>query len=432
MNIDIKKILQKYFNYILLGIFSITFLLALRKPVELLNDSEGYLEMSLIRSPAYPIFIKSIQKIFGNYFLTATACIQFVLLAIAIFFLVNTFRKIYKLNPFWYFLLALLLISPALYQVNVTSRILSEGLAYPLYLVVFSLFIKGFCETKTKPLLVSLPFLLILLLTRGQFIYMAAVGFLLVLYILWKQKGIIRKSWILGLFIVLPILANLTDKTYHYVVHQHFVATPWTGIHLITPAFFVANESDVSIFSTEEEKTFFSKIYSDLEEKELTLSSIKEKNGHPTFFYIQNFSKIANGTVFDEGRYLIGSPVEDAETFVKLDKLTTKMAPPLVLKNFKKWLRLYYENFVFGLNGARYAMLYLLFLVITFFVVFKNPSREAKFILMGSLITLSHIAIIAIGMHTIKRFTFYNDWILFFIFFILLNLLIKKTTKHAD
>ncbi len=427
-----KKYIENYFNYILFGIFSLTFFLVLLKPIELLKDSSGYLEMSLIRSPLYPIFINAIQNIFGDYFLTAAVCIQFLLLAIAVFFLISNFRKIFSLPSFWYLFLALLLLSPALYEVNVSSRILSEAIAYPLYLIVFCLFIQSFSETKIRPLLVSLPYLLLLLLTRGQFIYLAVVGFLLTLYILWKQKDAIRQSWILVTFILLPLIANFTDKTYHYVVHQHFVTTPWTGIHLITPALFVANESDVSVFSSKEEKSFFTDIYRQLEEKGLTLSSLKENNTESTIFYIQNFTKIANGTVFNEGRYFFGSPIDDAETFIKLDSLTKKMTLPLTLKNFVKWSKLYYQNFAFGLNGSRYVMLYFFLLIIALFSVFKIPSSEIKFILLGSLLTLFNIGIVAIGMHTIKRFTFYNDWILFFILFILIDLLLKKQKQYAS
>jgi O-antigen ligase len=428
--IQIKKNIEKHFNYILFGIFSVTFFLILLKPIEILKDSPGYLEMSLIRSPAYPIFIYGIQKIFGDYFLTAAVCVQFLILAIAVFFLVNTLRKVYYINPFWYLLLAILLLSPALYEVNVCSSILSEALAYPLYLVVFSLFIKGFSESKIKPLLVALPFLLLLLLTRGQFIYLAVVGFLLALYILWKQQ-VIKRIWILVIFIILPLIANFIDKTYHYVVHDHFVTTPWTGIHFITPALFVANESDVSVFSSEEEKSFFTEIYGKLEANGLTLSSLEENNSEGTIFYINNFSKIANGTVFNEGRYFFESPIEDAETFIKLDILTKQMSLPLTLKNFAKWSKLYYQNFAFGLNGSRYVMLYILLLVVALFSVFKTPSSEIKFILLGTLLTLFNIGIVSIGMHTIKRFTFYNDWILFFILFILIDFLIKKQKQYA-
>ncbi|SRX54781.1 glycosyltransferase family 39 protein [Aequorivita sp. CIP111184] len=428
---EIKNIIEKYFNYILFGLFSISFVLILLKPIELLKDSQGYLEMSLIRSPVYPIFINVIEKIFGDYFLTAAVCIQFVIMSLAIFYLVVTLRKLYNIQSFWYLLLVLLLLSPALYEVNVSTRILSEALAYPLYLIIFSLFIKAFTETKTKPLLISFPFLLLLLLTRGQFVYLAVVGLLLALFILWKQKRVIRQSWIMVAFIALPFIANFTDKTYHYVVHQHFVTTPWTGIHLITPALFVATESDESVFSSEEEKSFFLKIFKKLKENGLTLSSLDEKNSESTIFYIQNFTKIANGTVFNEGRYFFGIPIDDAETFIKLDTLTKKMSLPLTLKNLAKWSKLYYQNFAYGLNGSRFVMLYLLLLIVALFSVFRIPSSEIKFILLGSAITLFNIGIIAIGMHTIKRFTFYNDWILFFIFFILIDLLLKKTKQYA-
>lgn len=55
MDKNLAKNLEKYFHGILLGIFALTFITVLLKPIELLNDSAGYLNMSLIRSPAYPL-----------------------------------------------------------------------------------------------------------------------------------------------------------------------------------------------------------------------------------------------------------------------------------------------------------------------------------------------------------------------------------------
>src|SRR5690554_6718337 len=129
MNKRASKSLERNFYPILLGIFVITFFLVLMKPIELLNDSAGYLNMSLVRSPAYPIFINTIHAIFGAYYLTAIVCGQILLLLMAVFFLIQNLRKILLLSPILLLLLSLFLVAPALYEVNVSSRILSEGLA---------------------------------------------------------------------------------------------------------------------------------------------------------------------------------------------------------------------------------------------------------------------------------------------------------------
>lgn len=56
-------------------------------------------------------------------------------------------------------------------------------------------------------------------------------------------------------------------------------------------------------------------------------------------------------------------------------------------------------------------------------------TNKVKFIIIGSLFTILNVAIVAIGMETIKRFTFYNDWIFFLIIFVFLDTFIenKKT-----
>ncbi len=432
MKMKTNKFADTYFNYILYGIFFIAFLVVLNKPVEILKDSTGYMEMSLIRLPVYPIFLYLVHKICGDIYLSVVVFLQFLLLIIAAYNLIKTLRNLFPINNWWFFLLAFLVLLPALYNINVCNRILSESLAYPLYLIVFAHLIKAFVKRELKPLLYAIPLLLLLLLVRGQFIFIVGGGILVSFYILWKQKNIVRKSWIIGLFLILPILAGLMDKTYHFIVHHHFVATPWTGIHLLTPALFVANKENVSVFSTEEEKGFFKQIFDSLENKNLTLSTLKEEDkSESTIFYIQNFTKITNATIFNEGRYFFKTPVEDAETFIKLDTLSSKMTFPLVKKNFGSWAKLYIQNFNYGLDGAKYVLMYVLLCGISLFFLFRKNLAETKFIFLGSLFVLLNVAVIAIGMHTIKRFTFYNDWILFFILFLLLDRLLTKKLSNG-
>ena len=108
------------------------------------------------------------------------------------------------------------------------------------------------------------------------------------------------------------------------------------------------------------------------------------------------------------------------------------MTPPLILNNWKLWIKLYIKNFLNAFNNTKYALLIFIILFFSLIKLKKKPSKEIKFIFLGSLFLISNVLIIAIGMHTVKRFTFYNDWLIFLIIFILLNTLTKyKATNDS-
>ena len=109
------------------------------------------------------------------------------------------------------------------------------------------------------------------------------------------------------------------------------------------------------------------------------------------------------------------------EKLIEVDLLTKQMSIPLILDNFKPWLKLYIKNFVYAFGNAKYTLLLFIILIFSFIKALKTNDMEYKIILFISLLSIGNVALVSIGMHTLKRFTFYNDWVLFLIFFILIS-----------
>ena len=388
-------------------------------------DSEGYLTMSIIRSPIYPIFLYVLKLIFNTFFEVATIFFQILFNIFSIHYLVRNLKKHIKINPIWYLLLTIILLFPCVYNLNISNRFLSESISYSLYLLVISNFINAFLKENNKYILYSIPLLIILILTRSQFLFLVPIGILIILWTSIKENKLKKNSWLLIAFLCIPIITTITDKTYHSIVHDHFVSTPWAGIHLITPAFFVADKEDSKLYNDPAEKEFFTKVYRRLEKDKLNLNTLDLSKTDETSFYIQNFSKIANQTVYSYGKNILPKDLSENEKFIALDKITKNMAPPLILNNWKLWTKLYFKNFLNAFNNAKYALLIFIILFFALIKLNKRPSNEIKFIFLGSLFLICNVLIVAIGMHTVKRFTFYNDWVIFLIIFILLNTLTK-------
>lgn len=418
-----NKVTEKHFKYIIFSIFLIVFILIIRKPVENVSDSDGYLDMVIFRSAGYPVFLSIIKNIFGSYFNFATLILQYLLGMFSIYFFIFSLRKHFKLNMIWYLLLTLILITPYIYNHHLANVFLSEALSYPLYLICVTFFLTSILTFKINPLIFSLPILFIIILTRSQFLFLIPIGIFILFWISYRKKMLKTNLWLFIIFICFPIITSMADKTYHMLKHGYFVNTPWTGICLITPAFFVADQNDYKIFNSKENQLFFNDVYSKLINKHLNIYYLdpKEKENDEIETYIERYSEIANFTVLSSGIKLSKPNLTDDQKIIAVDVLTKEMAIPLIFDNFYSWLKIYIKNFVHAFGNSKYALLFIIILIYSFFLIIKNPTKSIKIIFIISLLTVSNIALISMGIHTIKRFTFYNDWVLFLIFFILLE-----------
>ncbi|MFB9054895.1 hypothetical protein ACFFVB_17560 [Formosa undariae] len=416
------KLSQKLYNYIIISSFLVGFIIVINNPILIVNDSEGYLNMVITRSASYPIFLNIIRFLSGSYFNITTIILQYLLGVYSIYFFIFTLKKHYKLEFIWLILLNSILLVPYLYNHNLANVFLSEALAYPLYLITIGLFLKSLFISKINPIVTALPVLLILIQTRSQFLYLVPLAIGIVLWFWYQQKKLEHK-WLLAILVIFPILSAITDKTYHKIAHNHFVSTPWTGIHLLTPAFFVANSEDFSIYKSETEQELYKNIYSGLAEKHLNIHEF-EAESHSTdelHIYVEHYAEIANFTILPIGLKLADSLKTQDEKLIEVDLLTKKMSLPLILDNFKPWTKLYFKNFIYAFGNAKYTLLLFIILIFSLIKSLKTNQMKYKIILFISLLSIGNVALVSIGMHTLKRFTFYNDWVFFLIFFILIS-----------
>lgn len=423
------KMTDNQFRYSLWLFYLIVFIVVVNSPISHFNDSDGYLNMDLNRSAGYPVFLWILRNIFGSLTDIATVIIQVLIGISCMYFFITRLEQIVKLQKLWYLLLAVIIASPYFYSITIANAYLSEALTYPLYLVVVVLFLESLLTKNIRKLWFSLPILMVLIITRSQFLFMVPVAILMLCWLYFEQKNIKKHLWIGIAFLILPFVTSLVDKTYHQLTHGYFVNTPWTGIHLITPAFYVADESDYQLYDSKDEQLFFKWIYAKLYSKNLNVNNLNDDGKFDeTGFYINHFTEIANATIYDSGKNLVGKDLNEDQKYITLDQLTKKMALPLVLDNFGLWTKLYLKNFINAFANAKYALIYVLLLIFGLVGLFKKRMDTYKVITLLILLTFGNVALVSIGMHTIKRFIFYNDWVLFFVIFILMNAYLKHKT----
>lgn len=397
-------------------------------------DSEGYLIGAIYRSPVYPLFLQLLELSFGDYRGEAIIGLQTLFGLTSSYYLIHTLKKYASIHWWSLILLFGILLVPYVSELAIGNRVLSEGVSYPLYLTSLTVLFQVFVRDKPVHSLLIIITLFVLVLTRTQFIFLVPVAVLIYGRLFYRNRTL-KKSLLVGcLIFILPLLTTLADKSYHAIKHNHFVSTPWTGIHLLTPAIFTANESDIDLYKDPIERAYFKEMFTALKKVGLNVNHKIDPHELDIDIYVKHYSDIANGTLFYKGLPLINgnSYDEDAkisnQEFIAIDHLTKVMTPALIWDNKVDWFKLYIMNFIHGFDSLSYLIVYLVIFIAGGIAFSKKATPVTKAILLFTGSTLANMAVISIGMHTIQRFTFYNDWVIFLIIFLLIHYLSTQKT----
>jgi hypothetical protein len=392
-------------------------------------DSDGYLNMWLIRSCGYPLFIAFFKLVFGAGYISFLLLAQFLLSIAGCCYLTRCIRKTISLNKWLTLIVFGFLTVPVVYEIKVSNSILSESLAYPLYLFIVGNLLLAFVGNQLKNYysLFFLSYLLILI--RGQFLFIIPVLIIGIL-ILTLKKGFTKEASLLIFFaFLIPITAMATDVIFHKIAHNKAIATPWTGIQMAALPFFVADKNDAALFDSKIEQDYFNHIYKKLQDKKIALNQLYPDQD-PMEFYFSNYTVICNKTLNDDGLDFFNANWSIDEKIIQNEKITAAIAIPLLKDNFKEWFGIYIQNARKGLGSAKMMLLYTTLLVLSIFVFLKKEKKHALFILMGLLLLFGNVFLVALVEPVLSRYTFYNNWILItIILFLFQNTFLKNTDE---
>ncbi len=427
MNTHLKKFTTPEF-----WVYFLTCLLVLYRGVLYSPDSYAFLSMEINRSVGYVIFLSFFSTLFDTYYEFPLLIVQLGINIFGVYTMHKCLIKQFKFQKIFSILSLLILIAPLLYLYFTANKVLTEALAYPLFLIFIANSLYAIIECRKKNLIYSAIILILLVLVRGQFLSLIPIQLIACFYLAYYRR---QKVYLLvGIFFMgLPFLTSLIDKGYHYVQYEHFISTP-TAHHFTTPLFYVAEKEDVNLFSNTDEREYFKRVKKRLDEKKWTYEYGEKYDSIGIFdLYKRNFSKICNWTVQEYGMRLYSErDFSITEQYLATNELNESMFLPLLSNNYKKWIKLYIQNIKASLGNSKYLALHVILLMVGVFLIVKKNYKVGIFIVFSISCTFSNIILLAICTHSEKRYVFYTDWVLFIILFFFLDQYFKRSTsKHS-
>lgn len=390
-------------------------------------DSGGYIHGATIRSPLYPLLLKLYIKIFGFNNFQCLVIFQILAGFIAAIFTAKKMSQCTSVLPKnVFYLILLVLLFPYYSHAQVGNMILTEALCYPMFLLLFSRLLEGLQNKNTRALLWSMALSGLLVLTRGQFLFLyPALGILLFYIILFERK--IFKTGLLVVCLILTIIgSNLAERTYQYINHGQFKLVPFTGIQLVIAPLFLARETDQNLFTEPNQKALFKEVWSAMNQKKLNFSSLNLDSYVHMTTYIQ-FSENYNPICWATLAPLLSK--HGLETPYQIDTTLTSMAIKLILNNLKGFFTLYILNIVLNIGGLYFMLLLCVATLAALFAFVKTQSPLALVYLLASLLTAGNYTLVALVEPMLRRYAIYTNTLQICVLLMLVVIAFSHTTQ---
>lgn len=409
---DLRESIKRNSQQLKLFIYALTVLLILIKGPLYSPDSYAHINMYINRSVLYSIFVNIPIWIMGSHngYLMIILHIVFYLFCLEYFF--KKSRSYLNFSNFSEVLLVFVFCFFVLFIYPFANFILSEAISAPLLLLCLAKLIEIYRFGSAKQMVYFAIIFFLLMITRSQFIIF--LPFFIVLFFI-KFKRYKKSKYAIVTFLVIttiPILSKLTEQFYYKMVLKEDIGYTMTYVHLISSPFYVSSIEDKSLFTEEEEQSFFARTKDLLDSQSLNYDFAKINNLDEFDYFQDNFTRICNAAIHESNLYYYqneGFSLYDRHR--KVDELTSKLFFPLLKKNFKKWLVLTYKGFKKGLRRSYGMLIIALLFIFALFFLENDLKHLAVFFVSILILKLGLHIIIAMAVHSIHRYVFYFDWL---------------------
>jgi len=425
----VTKLFQK--NSTIFIALSLIFIINMHKGFILQPDSGTYLTNSINRIGLYSLTISLLRYLFADFGLQAVLIFQQIIVIWASYILSTFLKNFFKLPTFIYWSLLCLFMSPAIFA-GVANDILSEGLAYPLFLFTSYFFFKGLLSGNIKSLYVFCGFAFLLASTRQQYLLFYCVGFISLIYLSWFHPNFHKKgSYLLALVLSLCSLFCF-ERMYNYVYHGSFSATLGAAPQFVVRPLFIATTDSYKDFSDPQQRMIVKETMD-----EIVKNKIVDPDPNKRTLDLYSTTYIPIALAF----YNLRTKIWPVEEFFKqiskndprfdykynqmLDEQTKSIAFTLIKNNITKYASSYFKEVIRGFGGYAFflatSFLGFIFLWNLLCSPFSFRSEHPLYLsfIFAALINLGNVSIVSFMEPTYVRYSYSTHILLIAMFFIL-------------
>lgn len=430
-NSTLKKIISKSIIPTAFTIF-FGFLLITGEP-QYLGDTFQHEYQFVTRDPVYALIIQFLRFISPDNHYELIIILQNIFAVVANTVFLKFLRKSFSLNGILTALSGLIMLTPHIItplasssHMVITNSLLSEGIAYSLYLFFIMELLKMVWSREIigKSSIAALFWALLLSLVRGQFMVLILVWFIAAAIIAVINKDIKK----LVLFTVILALTfagrGLLVKTYNYCEQGLFVATASGKAMSVANVIYVADREDGDAIEDEGLRQLFYDIYdaaySDGMNYKFSPKGLMERAKHHEACHDSlnfDYFTVRAKDYISETR---GIYVEDYQRMmVEVDKVASELMSELIPKLLPRYIVNYVciaslglvrsvavENPILNIYAV---IIYIVAIALTIVVWFKNrESKAAPFMALTLLTIAGTVAGTSMMIQCISRYVLYN------------------------
>ena len=375
-------------------------------------DSQRFLNGSLIDPPLYSTIIYVMQLIFGS--LNSVIILQTLLVGFAIIYFSRTVAIHFNLDVIIKSLVALFLFLPILKFYN---GLITEPISYAFSLLFVSFVIKLIYSLCIQNIVWSTIFVIALLLTRNQFLFLYPIVLLLYLGILILYSSKKTFAWLLISFLSIFIIHNASINLNKYIKKDYFENKSLSnnkGIFFFTyiDAIYIATYKDIELFENKNLQNTLTSILNKLDNKKALIKYYNNR-GHYSLSLkeIRNYSDIL----------LKDLALKENTTVINLKK---KISIKIIMANFGKYTKHIFKKFYDSTWLFVFVPFFMMLGSLISFIKYK--SKYSLVVIFLSLFTLTNHTVIYLFGRIQPRYFIYTDFILLIFIFITFTIFLKE------
>jgi hypothetical protein len=386
--------------------------------------------MTVDREPIYPLFLLLFRTLFQKeeVYLLIAVLFQGLLMAFAIYSMANYIMKKLELNTYegifieCIFLAVSLLCRFAAQRGSMYSNsILSESLAYPLFVLFFRYLLQYMYENDDRSLIISSIMSFVLISTRKQ---MYVSLFLLIIVFMYQIIKTRQFKNIYRILIVcfLVIGSNkLLDYTYNFVVRGLKATHTSSDRFPATVVFYCSTEENASLIKNIEIRNIFVSVSQECNKKSLLKANIQGDWYEYAMHFCDNYDLIQLHYMWPmEKEYALSlHNVNNNEAEVIVDLYNKEIIRSLTPKIWSTILHTFACNFLLGLMTTvaavrsvfKYYMYFICLAYLTLMIIYLVKEKEndtAKLSVIVFLSVIMNVGIVSMVIFPQTRYTIYN------------------------